>query len=71
MATKRKFKSDISEAIHSSAAVLHRVRALDKSTMRDFDARHLAAPAKIAPAQAEKFHEGSRQIHCRDRKLKS
>ena len=29
MAAKSKFKSDISEAIHSSAAMLHKVGVLD------------------------------------------
>jgi putative transcriptional regulator len=42
MATKRKFKSDMSEAIHTSAAMLHKVGAMAKTTMLDFDARHLA-----------------------------
>jgi putative transcriptional regulator len=32
MTTRRKFKSDISEAIHSSAAMLHKVGVLDKTT---------------------------------------
>ena len=41
MATKRKFKSDMSEAIHSSAAALYKVGAIDKTTMADFDARQL------------------------------
>jgi glycosyltransferase involved in cell wall biosynthesis len=31
---------DISEAIHQSAAMLHKVGALDEPTMADFDARH-------------------------------
>jgi putative transcriptional regulator len=38
MATKRKFKSDAFEAIDSSAAALHRVGAIGKATMKDFDA---------------------------------
>jgi len=41
MATKSKFKSDMSEAIHTSAAMLHKVGAMDKTTMLDFDAKHL------------------------------
>jgi hypothetical protein len=55
MATKRKFKSDMSEAIHSSAAALYKVGAIDKTTMADFDARHLVprsgnrAPSGPAP----------------------
>jgi putative transcriptional regulator len=55
MATKRKHKSDISEAIHSSAAMLHRVGVIDKATMRDFDARHLATPTEIKPAQIKQL----------------
>lgn len=59
MATKAKFKSDLSEAIHSSATALHKVGAIDKATMRDFDARHLAIPAEIAPAQIKKLREAN------------
>ena len=46
MATKRKFNRDMSEAIHSSAAMLHKVGAIDKTTVLDFDARHLV-PSEI------------------------
>lgn len=59
MAMKRRFKSDISEAIHSSAVMLHRVGALDKATMRDFDARHLVVPREIKPAQIKKLREAN------------
>jgi len=53
MATKSKFKSDVSEAIHTSAAMLHKVRAMDKTTMLNFDVRHLA-PGRW-PARAKGF----------------
>ena len=59
MATKVRFKSDISEAIHSSAAMLHKVGALDKATMRDFDARHLAVPSEIKPAQIKQLRKAN------------
>ncbi|MBF2717258.1 helix-turn-helix domain-containing protein [Agrobacterium vitis] len=59
MATKRRFKSDISEAIHSSAAMLHKVGALDKATMRDFDARHLVMLSEIEPAQIKQLREAN------------
>jgi putative transcriptional regulator len=59
MATKSRFKSDISQAVHSSAAMLHKVGALDKATMRDFDARHLAVPAGIEPAQIKRLREAN------------
>jgi putative transcriptional regulator len=36
MATKRKFKSDAFEAIHSSASAMYRVGAIDKATMSRF-----------------------------------
>jgi putative transcriptional regulator len=59
MATKGRFKSDISEAIHSSAAMLHKVGALDKATMRDFDARHLIVLTEIQPAQIKQLREAN------------
>jgi putative transcriptional regulator len=59
MAAKSNFKSDISEAIHSSAAMLHKVGAIDKATMRDFDARHLAVPSGIEPAQIKQLREAN------------
>lgn len=59
MATKNRFKSDISEAIHSSAAMLHKVGALDKATMRNFDARHLIVPSEIEPAQIKRLREAN------------
>ncbi|WP_342150524.1 DNA-binding transcriptional regulator [Methylorubrum sp. SB2] len=59
MATKPKYRSDVSEAIHSSAAMLHKVGALDKATMRDFDARHLSVPDRIEPAQIKQIREAN------------
>ena len=59
MPAKPKFKSDAFEAIHSSAQALLRVGAIDKATMRGFDASCLAAPAALAPAQIKKICEQS------------
>jgi putative transcriptional regulator len=58
MTTKRKFKSDISEAIHASASMLHKVGAMDKTTMLGFDARHLV-PDDMAPAEIKKLREAN------------
>jgi putative transcriptional regulator len=58
MATKSKFKSESSEAIHSSAAMLHKVGAIEKTTMVDFDARHLV-PNEIAPAEIKQLREAN------------
>ncbi|WP_428664215.1 helix-turn-helix domain-containing protein [Reyranella sp.] len=55
MATKPRFKSDISGAIHASAAMLNAVAALERATMRDFDERHLDVPTGIEPAQIEQL----------------
>src|SRR5580700_6973584 len=57
MATKRKFKSDAFEAIHSSAAALHRVGAIDKATMKDFDESCIAKVSTIGPAQIKMLRE--------------
>lgn len=60
MASNPRFRSDISEAIHSSAAMLHKVGALDKATMRNFDARHLAIPDRIEPAEIKQLREANK-----------
>jgi putative transcriptional regulator len=57
MATKRKFKSDAFEAIHSSAFALYKVEAIDKATMRTFDDSCLAAPVPLKPQQIKKLRE--------------
>jgi putative transcriptional regulator len=45
--------------MHKSAAMLHKVGAIDKATMRDFDARHLAMPSAIGPAQIKQLREAN------------
>jgi putative transcriptional regulator len=39
--------------------MLNKVGALDKATMRDFDARHLAVLAEIEPAQIKQLREAN------------
>ncbi len=60
MATKRKFKSDAFEAIHSSATALRNVGAINKRTMRDFDEAALSAPDHLAPEQIKRIREEAR-----------
>ena len=55
MTAKPKFKSDAFEAIHSSASALHKVGAIDKTTMRDFDEACLAKPTMFAPAEIKRL----------------
>ena len=57
MTTKTKFKTDAFEAIHSSALALHKIGALNKTTMRSFDTACLAPPAEIKPRQIKKIRE--------------
>lgn len=57
MPAKRQFKSDAFEAIHTSAAALHRVGAINKDTMRSFDATCVAVPAPLKPRQIKEIRE--------------
>ena len=57
MTTKRKYKSDAFEAIHSSASAMFKVGAIDKATMRSFDASCLSVPPPIKPRQIKKLRE--------------
>ena len=60
MTTKRKFKSDAFEAIHSSASAMLKVGALDKATMRHFDASCLAVPESFRPEQIKRIRQSQR-----------
>src|ERR1700678_4122973 len=57
MTTKPKYKGDAYEAIHSSASAMFRVGAIDKATMRSFDASCLSIPAPIKPHQIKRLRE--------------
>jgi putative transcriptional regulator len=60
MTTRRKFKSDAFEAIHSSATALQKVGAIDKTTMKGFDESCLTVPSVLKPAQIKKL-----RLRCR------
>jgi putative transcriptional regulator len=60
MAAKPKFKSDLNEAIHSSASALFRVGAIDKATMREFDESCLVVPAPKEPKRIKRIRESQR-----------
>jgi putative transcriptional regulator len=57
MATKTKFKSDAFEAIHSSASALYKVGAINKATMRSFDASCISSPSPLKPEQIKKLRQ--------------
>lgn len=58
--SKQTHKSDAFEAIHSSARALERVGAIDKATMRDFDAACLTAPPAYAPHDIRRLREANK-----------
>ena len=60
MTTKKKFKSDAFEAIHESAAALLRVGAIDKATMRKFDASCLVKTPDYTAVQLKKIRESAK-----------
>ncbi len=60
MAMKSKLKSSAFEAIHSSASALFDIGAIDKATMREFDASCLSIPASMEPAQIKRIREKRR-----------
>lgn len=52
-----KFKSDAFEAIHASAAALHSVGAMDKATLRSFDAACIETPIMFEPDEIKALRE--------------
>ena len=56
---KSKFKSDALKAIHTSATALHKVGAINKSTMREFDATCIAAMETIEPLHIKRIRESA------------
>jgi len=68
MTTKRKFKSEAFEAIYSSAAALHKVGAIDKTTMKGFEEGCLTTPPALRPAQIKNLrlrHRVSQPVFAR------
>lgn len=57
MANRLKFKSDAFEAIHASASALHKIGAIGKTTMREFDESCLVSPPPLKPAQIKKLRQ--------------
>ena len=53
-----KYKSDISEAVHSAVAGMYRAGTIDKATMRSFDESCLVEP--LAPKQIKQIRERCR-----------
>lgn len=58
--TTKKFKSDVFESIHESAAALARVGALDKATMRGFDEACLVKTPHFKAKEIKQIRERAR-----------
>lgn len=60
MKSKLRIKSNIKEAIHSSACALHRIGVMTKTVMRGFDETCLAVTPEFKPAQIRKMRIASK-----------
>ncbi len=60
MSSKRKYKSDAFEAIHSAAAGMYRAGTIDKATMREFDESCLSVPASMEPKRIKRIRESQK-----------
>ena len=60
MKSKFGFKSNIKEAIYSSACPLHRIGVMAKTVMRSFDDSCLAVTPEFKPAQIRKMQIASK-----------
>lgn len=59
MATKRKFKSDAFEAIHSAVEGMYAAGTIDKETMRTFDVDCLVVPQDLTPGEIKALRENN------------
>jgi putative transcriptional regulator len=57
--SKKTYKSDAFEAIHSSAEALYRTGVINKATMRNFDTSCLSVPPTIAPQEIQQLREAN------------
>ncbi|MGO9338549.1 MAG: helix-turn-helix domain-containing protein [Terracidiphilus sp.] len=60
MTRRLKYKSEISEAIHSSVSGMYRAGTIEKATMREFDESCLTLPPRMAPARIKRIREKQR-----------
>lgn len=55
--TKKKYKSDAFEAIHSAVTGMHKAGTIDKTTMRHFDETCLAVPEVLSAKDIKALRE--------------
>ena len=59
MAKKLRYRSEISEAIHSSIGAMYSIGIVDEAIMREFDERCLV-PAPFKPSQIKKIRQSQK-----------
>lgn len=59
MATKRQFKSDAFEAIHSAVEDMYVAGTIDKETLWTFDETCLSTPANLSPIEIKALRESN------------
>lgn len=57
---KKTYKSEVFAAVHASATALHKVGAIDKATMRDFDAASLSVAPDFSAVEIQKLRQRHR-----------
>lgn len=57
--SRKTYKSDAFAAIHASADALHKVGAIDKATMRDFDVSCLSQTPTFTPQDIQRLREAN------------
>jgi putative transcriptional regulator len=57
MTIKRKYRSEIAEAVHSAVEGMYQAGTIDQATMRRFDESCLTAPPPIQPKQIKKIRQ--------------
>ena len=60
MATKRKYKSDAFEAIHSAVSGMYEAGTIDKMTMQRFDKSCLLVPQKMEPKRIKRIRQSQK-----------
>jgi putative transcriptional regulator len=60
MASKRKYKSEAFEAIHSAVEGMYEAGTIDEATMLRFDESCLTPPAPLAPKQIKKIRQNQK-----------
>lgn len=53
--TKKKYQSRIAEAVHETAEGLHRIGAIDKTTMREFDVMCLTMVEELSAREIQRI----------------